>query len=72
MLSQKHDSEKGMQGRHLRIQTLSQDRGRGPGALQPGDPAPDFRLKRRGSQEWVALSSFKGTRPVALIFGSFT
>ena len=40
--------------------------------VQPGDPAPDLRLKRRGSQEWVALSSFKGTRPVALIFGSFT
>ena len=33
---------------------------------------PDFNLKRMGSEELVQLSSFKGQKPVALIFGSYT
>ena len=37
-----------------------------------GDSPPDFDLKRLGSDERVRLSSFKGQRPVALIFGSYT
>ena len=37
-----------------------------------GEPAVDFDLKRMGSQERVRLSSFKGRRPVALVFGSYT
>ncbi len=37
-----------------------------------GDSPPDFKLKRTGSEERVRLSSFKGQRPVALIFGSYT
>ena len=37
-----------------------------------GDVPPDFNLKRMGSEERVRLSSFKGERPVALIFGSYT
>ena len=37
-----------------------------------GDSPPDFDLKRTGSDERVRLSSFKGRRPVALIFGSYT
>ncbi len=37
-----------------------------------GDVPPDFDLKRMGSEERVKLSSFKGQRPVALIFGSYT
>ena len=37
-----------------------------------GDSPPDFNLKRMGSDERVRLSSFKGRRPVALIFGSYT
>ncbi len=37
-----------------------------------GDSPPDFNLKRLGSDERVRLSSFKGQRPVALIFGSYT
>ena len=37
-----------------------------------GDAPPDFNLKRLGSDERVRLSSFKGKRPVALIFGSYT
>jgi hypothetical protein len=37
-----------------------------------GQEAPDFSLKRMGSEERVLLSSFQGKRPVALIFGSYT
>lgn len=42
------------------------------GKLKPGDPAPDFELKKLGSQERVRLSDFKGKKPVALVFGSYT
>ena len=37
-----------------------------------GDVPPDFNLKRTGSEEKVSLSSFKGKRPVGLVFGSYT
>ena len=37
-----------------------------------GDVAPDFHLKRLGSEERVRLSDFRGRRPVALAFGSYT
>ena len=37
-----------------------------------GTEAPDFVLPRLGSGDPVQLSSFKGKRPVALIFGSYT
>jgi hypothetical protein len=37
-----------------------------------GDEAPDFDLPLLGSSARVRLSSFRGTRPVALIFGSYT
>ena len=37
-----------------------------------GEPAPDFELPRLGDGQLVRLSSFRGDRPVALIFGSYT
>ena len=37
-----------------------------------GEIPPDFELKLTGSEKRVRLSSFKGQRPVALIFGSYT
>ena len=37
-----------------------------------GEVAPDFDLKRLGSEERVRLSDFRGRRPVALAFGSYT
>jgi hypothetical protein len=37
-----------------------------------GADAPDFKLPRLGSAEQVQLSSFRGRKPVALIFGSYT
>ena len=39
---------------------------------EPGELPPDFFLKKKGSDERVRLSSFRGKRPVALIFGSYT
>ena len=37
-----------------------------------GQDAPDFNLSRLGSTEQVQLSAFRGRKPVALIFGSYT
>jgi hypothetical protein len=43
-------------------------------ALAPkvGDPAPDFMLFDVSGENSVQLCDFKGSKPVALIFGSFT
>ena len=40
--------------------------------VEPGKPAPDFTLKGPEGQRAATLSSFKGEKPVALIFGSYT
>ncbi len=45
---------------------------RGPSALKPGELAPDFTLKRLHSEKTLRLSSFRGVKPVALVFGSYT
>jgi len=42
------------------------------GVLKAGDPAPDFRLPTYDKSSLVQLSSFRGNRPVVLIFGSYT
>ena len=42
------------------------------GSLRIGDPAPDFDLPLLDRTEQVRLSAFRGHRPVALIFGSYT
>lgn len=42
------------------------------GTLHQGDMAPDFHLKTRDGKSEVSLSSFRGSRPVVLIFGSYT
>jgi hypothetical protein len=42
------------------------------GALKPGDMAPDFELPTLDHRATVRLSSFRGTQPVALVFGSYT
>jgi peroxiredoxin len=41
-------------------------------APRVGDRAPDFKLHNRNGEKPIRLSSFRGQRPVALIFGSFT
>jgi hypothetical protein len=47
------------------------NRARG-GRLIPGDLAPDFRLPTLDHSANVQLSSFRGSRPVVLVFGSYT
>ncbi len=42
------------------------------GQLQPGDPAPEFRLLTLDKSSEVTLSSFREKSPVVLIFGSYT
>ena len=44
------------------------------GDLAPGASAPDFTLPRHGDgrRDRVTLSSFRGHRPVVLVFGSYT
>ena len=39
---------------------------------KPGREAPDFTLPRLDGGSPVRLSSFRGLRPVVLIFGSYT
>ena len=41
-------------------------------APRPGDPAPDFALQTRHSDDVIRLSEFQANRPVVLIFGSWT
>jgi hypothetical protein len=41
-------------------------------APRAGDQAPDFELTDVTGQHRVRLSDFRGDRPVALVFGSFT
>lgn len=42
------------------------------GGIHMGDLAPDFRLSALDRKSTVRLSSFRGDRPVVLIFGSYT
>jgi hypothetical protein len=42
------------------------------GGLDAGDPAPDFELETADGSARVRLSSFRGQRPVVLVFGSYT
>ncbi len=42
------------------------------GHLKVGDPAPDFYLETADKKTRLKLSSFKGQRPVVLVFGSHT
>jgi hypothetical protein len=41
-------------------------------APKPGDVAPDFTLSDVTGAHAVTLSEFRGHKPVALVFGSFT
>ncbi len=41
-------------------------------APKVGDLAPNFKLKSRDGKSEVDLASFRGKKPVMLIFGSYT
>jgi hypothetical protein len=42
------------------------------GTVQVGDAAPDFNLEKHDKSGRVQLSSFRGQKPVVLVFGSYT
>jgi hypothetical protein len=42
------------------------------GDLSVGDASPDFTLRRQGQSGRVTLSSYRGQRPVVLVFGSYS
>ena len=42
------------------------------GRLKVGDPAPGFDLPTADRQSSISLASFRGQKPVVLIFGSYT
>lgn len=42
------------------------------GYLKVGDLAPDFSLQTHDKKQRVQLSSFRGQKPVVLVFGSYT
>lgn len=42
------------------------------GAVNVGDAAPDFNLPTLDKSGSVRLSSFRGSKPVVLVFGSYT
>jgi hypothetical protein len=41
-------------------------------APRAGETAPDFTLTDSSGTETITLSDFRGEKPVALVFGSFT
>ena len=41
-------------------------------APKVGDLTPDFELRDANGENPVRLSDFRGVKPVALVFGSFT
>ena len=43
-----------------------------PHAPKVGDIAPDFELRDSTGENPVRLSEYRGNKPVALVFGSFT
>ncbi len=58
--------------RSEKAQAYVKEMGRGEGTLKVGDEAPDFTLRKSKSDESITLSKFRGVRPVALLFGSYT
>ena len=42
------------------------------GQLQPGDITPDFDLSSLDEKNHLRLSSLRGSKPVVLVFGSYT
>jgi hypothetical protein len=51
---------------------LATPQDRQQGRLVPGTMAADFTLTPRNGGDPITLSSFRGVKPVALVFGSYT
>ncbi len=57
---------------HNRAEAMAWQREHDARAPRVGDTAPDFELSDTTGTHTVKLSSFRGDRPVALVFGSYT
>jgi hypothetical protein len=57
---------------HDRREATAWQRQHDPRAPKVGDLAPDFELRDSDGANPVRLTDFRGDRPVALVFGSFT
>ena len=42
------------------------------GSINLGDQAPEFRLPTLDKTSEISLASFRGSKPVVLVFGSYT
>ncbi len=60
------------QGIHGFRESQAWHRRHGPRAPKAGEAAPDFELSDCLGENAVKLSQFRGQKPVALVFGSFT
>lgn len=57
---------------HYRKQYMAWQKKYDAKAPKAGDIAPDFVLRDVNGEHPVRLSDFRGIKPVALVFGSFT
>lgn len=57
---------------HDRSEAMAWQKEHDARAPRVGDLAPDFTLTAPSGDRTVTLSSFRGKRPVALVFGSYT
>ena len=56
----------------FRSKLMKQQKGLNQLAPKAGDTAPDFTLSDISGTESITLSDFRGKKPVALVFGSYT
>jgi peroxiredoxin len=56
----------------IRKKLMKRQKGLDQFAPKVGDMAPDFTLQDLTGTETITLSEFRGQKPVALIFGSYT
>ena len=56
----------------IRKKLMKRQKGLDHLAPKAGDMAPDFTLQNIAGTEAITLSDFRGQKPVALIFGSYT
>jgi hypothetical protein len=55
-----------------RTKLMKRQKGLNELAPKAGDIAPDFTLSDISGTQSITLSDFRGKKPVALVFGSFT
>ena len=70
ILSELYDDAKFVVG--FRNNAMKQQKMLDVQAPKAGDLAPDFTLSDISGTESVTLSDFRGKKPVALVFGSYT